>query len=89
MVLSIAFNIDASNDKRLAEIPMGDTYKQLHQDRFESARQAGGEAAQVVPNQNQLSSKAVLMNGDDEALITTVRERLVAPQRVKVSLDDL
>jgi RHH-type rel operon transcriptional repressor/antitoxin RelB len=31
----------------------------------------------------------VLLTEDDEALIATVRERLAAPQRVKVALDDL
>jgi len=29
------------------------------------------------------------MTEEDEALINTVRERLAAPQRVKVTLDDL
>jgi RHH-type rel operon transcriptional repressor/antitoxin RelB len=29
------------------------------------------------------------MTEEDEALIATVRERLAAPQRVKVALDDL
>lgn len=47
------------------------------------------QALQYVAERGQLPFKPVLMTEDDEALITTVRERLAAPQRVKVSLDDL
>jgi len=37
----------------------------------------------------QLPFKPVPMTEDDEALLVTVRDRLAAPERVKVSLDDL
>ncbi len=37
----------------------------------------------------QLPFRPVLMTEEDEALINTVRERLTAPQRVRVTLDDL
>jgi len=47
------------------------------------------QALQYVVERGQLPFKPVLMTEDDEALIATVRERLTAPQRVKVSLDDL
>jgi len=47
------------------------------------------QALQYVAERGQLPFKPVLMTEDDEALMATVRERLAAPQRVKVSLDDL
>jgi RHH-type rel operon transcriptional repressor/antitoxin RelB len=47
------------------------------------------QALQYVAERGQLPFKPVLMTEDDEALLATVRERLAAPQRVKVSLDDL
>lgn len=47
------------------------------------------QALQYVAERGQLPFKPVLMTEDDEALIAMVRERLAAPQRVKVSLDDL
>lgn len=47
------------------------------------------QALQYVADRGQLPFKLVLMTEDDEALLATVRERLAAPQRVKVSLDDL
>ncbi|MDO9343778.1 MULTISPECIES: type II toxin-antitoxin system RelB/DinJ family antitoxin [Pseudomonas] len=47
------------------------------------------QALQYVAERGQLPFKPVLMTEDDEALFVTVRERLTAPQRVKVSLDDL
>lgn len=47
------------------------------------------QALQYVAERGQLPFKPVLMTGDDEALMVTVRERLAAPQRIKVSLDDL
>ncbi|VXB02131.1 bifunctional antitoxin of the RelE-RelB toxin-antitoxin system and transcriptional repressor; Qin prophage [Pseudomonas sp. 8AS] len=47
------------------------------------------QALQYVAERGQLPFRPVLMTEEDEALITTVRERLATPQRVKVSLDDL
>ena len=47
------------------------------------------QALQDVAERGQLPFRPVLMTEDDEALIATVRERLAAPQRVKVALDDL
>ncbi|WP_166358893.1 type II toxin-antitoxin system RelB/DinJ family antitoxin [Pseudomonas akapageensis] len=47
------------------------------------------QALQYVAERGQLPFRPVLMTEDDEALIATVRERLSAPQRVKVTLDDL
>ncbi|WP_058544983.1 hypothetical protein [Pseudomonas fluorescens] len=69
---------------------MDDECEQFQQDVFESAHQmTSGETSQIVPNQNQLPSMAVLMDEDDVVLIHKARERLAAPQRVKVSMDDL
>lgn len=47
------------------------------------------QALQYVVERGQLPFRPVLMTEEDEALIATVRERLAAPQRVKVTLDDL
>ena len=47
------------------------------------------QALQYVAERGQLPFRPVLMTEEDEALIATVRERLAAPQRVKVALDDL
>jgi len=47
------------------------------------------QALQYVAERGQLPFRPVLMTEEDEELIATVRERLAAPQRVKVSLDDL
>ncbi|QYX46705.1 hypothetical protein K3F43_18670 [Pseudomonas tussilaginis] len=47
------------------------------------------QALQYAAERGQLPFKPILMTEDDEALLATVRERLAAPQRVKVSLDDL
>ena len=47
------------------------------------------QALQYVAERGQLPFRPVLMTEEDEALIVTVRERLAAPQRVKVALDDL
>ncbi|MFQ6573573.1 type II toxin-antitoxin system RelB/DinJ family antitoxin [Pseudomonas sp. UM16] len=47
------------------------------------------QALQYAAKRGQLPFKPILMTEDDEALLATVRERLAAPQRVKVSLDDL
>ena len=47
------------------------------------------QALQDVAERGQLPFRPGLMTEDDEALIATVRERLAAPQRVKVALDDL
>lgn len=42
-----------------------------------------------IADRGQLPFRPVLMTPEDKALVATVRERLVHPQRVKVSLDDL
>ena len=42
-----------------------------------------------VAEHGQLPFKPVLMAEEDEALMETVRERLAAPQRVNVLIDDL
>ncbi|SDX16528.1 RHH-type transcriptional regulator, rel operon repressor / antitoxin RelB [Pseudomonas syringae] len=47
------------------------------------------QTLQYVAERGQLPFKTVLMSEEDAALLAKVRERLVAPQRVKVSLDDL
>lgn len=47
------------------------------------------QALQYVAERGQLPFRPILMTEADETLIDTVRERLAAPQRVKVSLDDL
>lgn len=47
------------------------------------------QVLQYVAERGQLPFKPVLMTEDDEALLATVRERLAAPQRVTVSIDDL
>jgi len=47
------------------------------------------QALQYVAERGQLPFRPVLMTEEDEALIATVRERLAAPQRVKVALDEL
>ena len=47
------------------------------------------QVLQYVAELGQLPFKLVLMAEDDDALLATVRERLAAPQRVKVSPDDL
>jgi RHH-type rel operon transcriptional repressor/antitoxin RelB len=47
------------------------------------------QALQYVAERGQLPFRPVLMTEEDEALMATVRERLRAPERVKVELDDL
>ena len=47
------------------------------------------QALQYVAEQGQLPFKAVLMAEEEETLLAIVRERLVAPQRVRASLGDL
>lgn len=47
------------------------------------------QALQYVAERGQLPFRPVLMTEEDEALIAIVRERLAAPQRVKVVRDDL
>lgn len=47
------------------------------------------QAFQYVAERGQLPFRPMLVTEEDEALINTVRERLAAPQRVKVTLDDL
>lgn len=47
------------------------------------------QALQYVAERGRLPFKPVLMTEDDEALLATARERLAAPQGVKVSLADL
>ena len=47
------------------------------------------QTLQYVAERGQLPFRPVLLTEEDEALIAAVRERLAAPQRVKVTLDDL
>lgn len=47
------------------------------------------QALKYLTERDHLPLKPVLMTEDDEALISTVRERVANPLRVKVSLDDL
>jgi len=47
------------------------------------------QTLQYVAERGQLPFRQVLVTEEDEALIATVRERLAAPQRVKVEVDDL
>ncbi|MFO7705571.1 MAG: type II toxin-antitoxin system RelB/DinJ family antitoxin [Halopseudomonas sp.] len=47
------------------------------------------QALEYVAERGQLPFRPVMMTEEDEALLATVRERLAAPQRVKVALDDL
>ncbi|MEO4014015.1 type II toxin-antitoxin system RelB/DinJ family antitoxin [Pseudomonas rossensis] len=47
------------------------------------------QTLQYVAERGKLPFKAALISEEDEALIAVVTERLAAPQRVKVSLDDL
>ena len=68
---------------------MDDEYKKFQRDVLTAAHQTGERSRQVVPNQDQLSSKTAMMIDDDLALIHKVRERLADPQRVKVSMGDL
>ncbi|OAB52459.1 hypothetical protein APS14_00805 [Pseudomonas thivervalensis] len=60
--------------------------EQFQQDVFDSEHQM--TEGETLANQGQLSSESALMS-DDVALIRNARERLAAPQRVKVSMDDL
>jgi RHH-type rel operon transcriptional repressor/antitoxin RelB len=47
------------------------------------------QALQYVVERRQLPFRPVLMTEEDQALMHVARERLAAPQRIKVSLDDL
>ncbi|MDU9390697.1 type II toxin-antitoxin system RelB/DinJ family antitoxin [Pseudomonas japonica] len=47
------------------------------------------QALHYVAEQGRLPFRPVLMTEEDEELVAIVRERLAAPQRVKVELDDL
>ncbi len=47
------------------------------------------QTLQYVAERGQLPFRQVLVTEDDEELIATARERLAAPQRVKVEVDDL
>jgi len=47
------------------------------------------QTLQYVAERGKLPFRPVLMTEEDEDLIATVSERLAAPQRVKVELDDL
>jgi len=47
------------------------------------------QTLQYVVERGQLPFRPVLMTEEDEALFAVVRERLAAPLRVKVALDDL
>lgn len=69
---------------------MDDEYEKFQRDVLMAAHQmTSAETSKIVPNQGQLPSMAVLMDEDDVVLIHKARERLAAPQRVKVSMDDL
>lgn len=65
---------------------MDDECEQFRQDVFDPEHQM--TESETLANRGQLPSKSALMN-DDVALIRKARERLAAPQRVKVSMDDL
>lgn len=47
------------------------------------------QTLQYVAERGQLPFRQVLVTEEDEALIAIARERLAAPQRVKVEVDDL
>lgn len=47
------------------------------------------QTLQYVADRGKLPFKTALISDEDEALIAVVTERLAAPQRVKVSLDEL
>ncbi len=47
------------------------------------------QTLQYVADNGRLPFKPVLMNDEDEALLTEARKRIANPQRVKVTLDDL
>lgn len=47
------------------------------------------QTLQYVAERGKLPFKAALLSEEDETLIAVVTERLAAPQRVNVSLDDL
>lgn len=47
------------------------------------------QALQYVADRGQLPFRPVLLSEEDEALLAVVRERVAAPQRVKVTLDEL
>jgi hypothetical protein len=69
---------------------MDDECGQFRRDAPESAHQmVAGETTRILANRGQLPLKEVLTREDDTALIHKARERLAAPQRVKVSMDDL
>ncbi|SEC87018.1 hypothetical protein SAMN04490188_0205 [Pseudomonas kilonensis] len=65
---------------------MDDGCEQFQQDVFGPEHQM--TEPEALSNRGQLPSESVLMR-DDVALIHKVRERLAAPQRVKVSMNDL
>ena len=48
-----------------------------------------GQALQCVAEQGPMPVTPMLLAEEDEALFATVRERIGAPRRVKVSLDHL
>jgi hypothetical protein len=65
---------------------MDDECEQFQQDVFGPEHHM--TESEALSNRGQLPSESVLMR-DDVALIHKVRERLAAPQRVKVSKNDL
>ncbi|CAH0183853.1 type II toxin-antitoxin system RelB/DinJ family antitoxin [Pseudomonas brassicacearum] len=65
---------------------MDDEYEEFRQDAFDPERQM--TESEALAKRGQLPFKSALMS-DDAALIRKVRERLAAPQRVKVSMNDL
>lgn len=88
--LSISPAINAHEDKRLEALPMDDECEQFQQDFLGSMRQmTAKKPMQYVAERGQLPFQSVLMAEDDEALVLKVTERLTAPQRVKILLDDL
>lgn len=48
-----------------------------------------GQALHCVAEQGPMPFTSMLLAEEDKALFATVRERIAAPQRVKVSLDHL
>lgn len=65
---------------------MDDEYEEFRQDAFDPEHQM--TESEALAKRGQLPSKSALMS-DDAALIRKVRERLAAPQRVEISMNDL
>lgn len=54
-----------------------------------AASAPAGQVLQQAAEQVCLPFKPVLKAEDDKALFAKIRERLISPQRLKISLDDL